>query len=99
MARSAEHMKKDHDREKTIAIVSEAFLELTLSLEAIFLIHGADEDLVEAIIRNMEEVYRDALRNLKSRQGRKKTYPAVERFLGRLAPGRYAPQENLTDPS
>jgi hypothetical protein len=92
-------MKKDHDREKTIAIVSEAFLELTLSLEAIFLIHGADEDLVEAIIRNMEEVYRDALRNLKSRQGRKKTYPAVERFLGRLAPGRYAPQENLTDPS
>jgi len=97
MARSAEHMKKEHDREKTIAIVSETFLELTLSLEAIFLIHGADEDLVEAIIRNMEEVYRDALRNLKNRGGRKKAYPAVERFLGRLAPGRYAPQENSTE--
>jgi hypothetical protein len=78
-------------RDKTTEVIRDTFFELTLCLEAIFLIHRADEDLVEAIMRNMEEIYQNATKDMTQGKSRK-TYPAIERFLSRLAGGRYAPQ-------
>jgi hypothetical protein len=72
-------------------IIRDTFFELTLCLEAIFLIHKADEDLVEAIVGNMEEIYQNATRNI-SRKKKQRTYPAIEKFLTRLSGSRYSPK-------
>jgi hypothetical protein len=78
------------ERDNTTQIIRDTFFELSLCLEAIFLIHKADEDLVEAIMRNMEEIYNNATRI--TEQGEEhRSYPSVERFLHRLSGGRYVP--------
>jgi len=74
-------------RDNTTQIIRDTFFELSLCLEAIFLIHKADGELVEAIMRNMEEIYENATRTME--QGEEhRSYPSVERFLHRLSGGR-----------
>jgi len=75
-------------RDKTTEVIRDTFFELTLCLEAIFLIHKADEDLVEAIMRNMEEIYNNATKTMKQGDNHK-AYPSVEKFLHRLSGGSY----------
>jgi len=75
-------------RDKTTEVIRDTFFELTLCLEAIFLIHKADEDLVEAIMRNMEEIYNNATKTMKQGDNHN-AYPSVEKFLHRLSVGRY----------
>jgi hypothetical protein len=81
------------DRAKDI--VREGFLELTLCLEAIFTIYEVAEDLVEEIMRSMEEIYRNTMRSLTELEERdpqkgkdhhsvSRRYPAIERFLNCL---------------
>ncbi len=80
-------------RDRTTEIIRDTFFELSLCLEAIFLIHKADEDLVEAIMRNMEEIYNNATRTMEQGDNHK-SYPSVEKFLYRLSGGRYVPSSS-----
>jgi len=85
------NMKRDNITE----IIRDTFFELSLCLEAIFLIHKADEDLVEAIMRNMEEIYNNATRTMKQDENHN-SYPSVKKFLYRLSGGRYVPSASAS---
>jgi len=82
-------------REKTTEIVKDTFFELALCLEAIFLIHKVRNDLVEEVVKTMEEIYGNTVKSLKELEGNdavrcdvshglSNTYPAVERFISLL---------------
>lgn len=83
-------------KQKGVEILRETFFELALCLEVIFLIHGAGEDLVEEVMRVMEELYKNAVRALKELDpgdrvaaeghsaGATSAYPAVGRFISML---------------
>jgi len=70
-------------RDKTTEVIRESFLDLTLSLEAIFFLYKADDDLVDAIMKNVEEIYDRATRHM-NKESRGKGYPAVQRFISKL---------------
>ena len=84
-------MGKDTSQKGAMELIRETFFDLTLCLEAIFLIHKADEELVEAIMRNIEQIYQNATNDI-TRGGCQRAYPAIDRFLCRLSRGRYVPQ-------
>ncbi|RLA93339.1 MAG: hypothetical protein DRG25_04715 [Deltaproteobacteria bacterium] len=90
-------------REKTSRILKDTFFDLTLCLEAIFLIHRVNNDLVEDIVTSLEEIYGNTLNTLKELEREDKgegltdnitsrSYPAIERFLFRLKEGKKAKQ-------
>jgi len=71
----------------TTRIVRDAFIDMTLYLECLFLLHGVNDLLVEDIIRCMEEGYAKAMKNLKkinSPPPKPKRRTAVDRFLQKL---------------
>jgi len=75
------------DNTNTTRIVRDAFIDMTLYLECLFLLHGVNDLLVEDIIRCMEEGYAKAMKNLKkinSPPPKPKRRTAVDRFLQKL---------------
>jgi hypothetical protein len=71
----------------TTRIVRDAFIDMTLYLECLFLLHGVNDLLVEDIIHCMEEGYAKTMRGLKKvsdRKPRPKRRTAVDRFLQKL---------------
>ena len=75
------------DHTNTTRIVRDAFIDMTLYLECLFLLHGVNDLLVEDIIRCMEEGYAKTKKNLKrinKPQPQPKRTTAVDRFLKKL---------------
>ncbi len=71
----------------TTRIVRDAFIDMALYLECLFLLHGVNDILVEDIVHCMEEGYAKAMKNLKrinSPPPKPKRRTAVDRFLERL---------------
>ncbi|MBN1380306.1 MAG: hypothetical protein JXA41_01395 [Deltaproteobacteria bacterium] len=71
----------------TARIVRDTFIDMALYLECLFMLHGADEILVEDIIQCMEDGYAKAMKNLKKSRFAKpkvKRETAVVRFLKKL---------------
>ena len=71
----------------TTRIVRDAFIDMALYLECLFLLHGVNDILVEDIIHCMEEGYTKTMNNLKkinSPQPKMKRKTAVDRFLRKL---------------
>ena len=71
----------------TTRIVRDAFIDMALYLECLFLLHGVNDILVEDIIHCMEEGYTKAIKNLKrinKPQPQPKRRSAVDRFLKKL---------------
>ena len=71
----------------TTRIVRDAFIDMALYLECLFLLHGVNDILVEDIVHCMEEGYAKAIKNLKrinKQQPKPKRRTAVDRFLKKL---------------
>ena len=71
----------------TTSIVRDAFIDMALYLECLFLLHGVNDILVEDIVHCMEENYAKAIKNLKrinKQQPKPKRRTAVDRFLKKL---------------
>jgi len=71
----------------TTRIVRDAFIDMALYLECLFLLHGVNDILVEDIVHCMEEGYAKAMKNLKrinKPQPKAKRTTAVDRFLKKL---------------
>jgi len=75
----------------TTRIVKETFFDLTLSLQAIFIIHNVNSDIAQDIINNLEEIYINTMTHLRDLKPEHKhedvspqPYPVIERFLCRL---------------
>ena len=71
----------------TTRIVRDAFIDMALYLECLFLLHGVNDILVEDIVHCMEEGYAKAIKNLKrinKQQPETKRTTAVDRFLKKL---------------
>ena len=71
----------------TTRIIRDAFIDMALYLECLFLLHGVNDILVEDIVHCMEEGYAKAIKNIKrinkpQRQPKRRT--AVDRFLKKL---------------
>ena len=82
--------------DRVLEIVRDGFLELTLCFEAIFLIYGADDELVKEIVSSMEEIYKEIktrLMEIEKGESQKEssislkstTYPSIKRFLRKLS--------------
>ena len=68
-------------------IIRDAFIDMALYLECLFLLHGVNDILVEDIVHCMEEGYAKAIKNLKrinKQQPQPKRRTAVDRFLKKL---------------
>jgi hypothetical protein len=72
--------------QNTSRIIRDAFFDLTLSLEAVFLLHGVKGILAEDIIGCMEEEYDKTLRKLSAVKKQKKASwkPVADKFISRL---------------
>ena len=71
----------------TTRIVRDAFIDMALYLECLFLLHGVNEILVEDIIHCVEEGYTKTMKNLRNIEIPKpkiKRKTAVDRFLKKL---------------
>ena len=71
----------------TTRIVRDTFIDMALYLECLFMLHGADDILVEDIIQCMEDGYAKAMKNLKKTgkvKPKAKRETAVDRFLRKL---------------
>ena len=71
----------------TARIIRDAFIDMALYLECLFLLHGVNDILVEDIVHCMEEGYAKAIKNLKrinKPQPKPKRRTAVDRFLKKL---------------
>jgi hypothetical protein len=71
----------------TTRVIRDTFFDMTLYLEAIFLLHSVNDVLVEDIITCMEEGYTKAMKNLKKMNGTKtktRRKSAVDRFIKKL---------------
>jgi len=71
----------------TTRIVRDTFIDMALYLECLFMLHGADDILVEDIIQCMEDGYTKAMKNLKKNRVAKpkvKRETAVDRFIKKL---------------
>ena len=75
----------------TTRIVRDAFIDMALYLECLFLLHGVNDILVEDIIHCLEEGYTKTMKNLKKVNSPKpkiKRKTAVDRFLKKTGAGR-----------
>lgn len=72
--------------QNTSRIIRDAFFDLTLSMEAVFLLHGVKGILAEDIIGCMEEEYDKALKKLSTVRKRKDISwkPVADKFISRL---------------
>jgi len=70
----------------TSRIIRDVFFDLTLSLEAVFLLHGVKGILAEDIIGCMEEEYDKTLKKLSTVKKRKEVSwkPVADKFISRL---------------
>ena len=71
----------------TTRIVRDAFIDMALYLECLFLLHGVNDILVEDIVHCMEEGYAKAMKNLRKHEvvpPKSKHRAAVDRFLKKL---------------
>ncbi|HOH73825.1 MAG TPA: hypothetical protein PLB95_10210 [Syntrophales bacterium] len=71
----------------TTRIIRDAFIDMALYLECLFLLHGVNEILVEDIIHCVEEGYTKTMKNLRNIEIPKpkiKRKTAVDRFLKKL---------------
>ena len=70
----------------TNRIIRDVFFDLTLSLEAVFLLHGVQGILAEDIIGCMEEEYDKTLKKLSTVKKRKEVSwkPVADKFISRL---------------
>lgn len=70
----------------TNRIIRDAFFDLTLSLEAVFLLHGVQGILAEDIIGCMEEEYDKTVKKLSAVKKRKEVSwkPVADKFISRL---------------
>ncbi len=71
----------------TTRIVRDAFIDMALYLECLFLLHGVNDILVEDIVHCMEEGYAKAMKNLRKQEvvpPKSKRRTAVDRFLKKL---------------
>lgn len=70
----------------TNRIIRDVFFDLTLSLEAVFLLHGVQGILAEDIIGCMEEEYDKTLKRLSAVKKRKEVSwkPVADKFISRL---------------
>ena len=71
----------------TTRIVRDAFIDMALYLECLFLLHSVNDILVEDIVHCMEEGYAKAMKNLRKHEvapPRRKRRTAVDRFLKKL---------------
>jgi hypothetical protein len=68
-------------------VIRDTFFNMALYLDAIFLLHGVNDILVDDIISCMEEGYATAMKTLKKMDGQKqnlKRKSAVDRFIKKL---------------
>ncbi len=75
------------ESQNTSRLIRETFFDMALYLEALFLLHGVNDILVEDIIHCMEEGYEKAMSNLKNLNGGKpkiRRKSAVDRLLKKL---------------
>lgn len=71
----------------TRRIVRDAFIDMTLYMECLFMLHGVNDLLAEEIVRCIEEGYARAMKDLKQSvvsRPRAKRETAVNRFLRKL---------------
>jgi len=71
----------------TTRIVRDAFIDMALYLECLFLLHGVNDILVEDIVHCMEEGYANTMKNLRKHEvapPKSKRRTAVDRFLKKL---------------
>ena len=71
----------------TTRIVRDAFIDMALYLECLFLLHSVNDILIEDIVHCMEEGYAKAMKNLRKQEvapPKSKRRSAVDRFLKKL---------------
>jgi len=71
----------------TTSIVRDAFIDMALYLECLFLLHGVNDILVEDIVHCIEEGYANTMKNLRKHEvvpPKSKRRTAVDRFLKKL---------------
>ena len=71
----------------TTQVIREAFYDLALSLECLFLLYGTSDLFAEDVIRCLEEGYTSTMKRLQKNGGPKgklRRQTAVTRFLSRL---------------
>lgn len=71
----------------TTRIIRDAFIDMALYLECLFLLHGVNDILVEDIIHCVEEGYTKTMKNIRKMDVPKpkiKKKTAVDRFLKKL---------------
>ena len=71
----------------TTRIVRDAFFDMALYLECLFLLHGVNDILVEDIVHCIEEGYANTMKNLRKHEvapPKSKRRTAVDRFLKKL---------------
>jgi len=71
----------------TTRIIRDAFIDMALYLECLFLLHGVNDILVEDIIHCVEEGYAKTMKNLRKQEvapPKSKRRTAVDRFLKKL---------------
>ncbi|MFH1079137.1 MAG: hypothetical protein V1766_02565 [Pseudomonadota bacterium] len=68
-------------------VIRDAFYDMALSLECLFLLYGTSDLFAEDVMRCLEEGYTDTMKHLKKANGPKRKLrrqTAVTRFLSRL---------------
>ena len=71
----------------TTQVIREAFYDLALSLECLFLLYGTSDLFAEDVVRCLEEGYTSTMKRLQKSGGPKgklRRQTAVTRFLSRL---------------
>ena len=71
----------------TTRIIRDAFIDMALYLECLFLLHGVNDILVEDIIHCVEDGYAKTMKNLRKHEiapPKSKHRTAVDRFLKKL---------------
>ncbi len=78
---------RNPQKANTTRIVRNTFIDMTLYMECLFILHGVNDLLAEEIVRCMEEGYAKAIKDLKqgaSSLKKDKRETAVNRFLRKL---------------
>ncbi len=71
----------------TTQVIREAFYDLALSLECLFLLYGTSDLFAEDVVRCLEEGYTSTMKRLQKNgvpKGKLRRQTAVTRFLSRL---------------
>jgi hypothetical protein len=78
---------KQQSPKDTTQVIREAFYDLALSLECLFLLYGTSDLFAEDVVRCLEEGYTSTMKRLQKSGGPKgklRRQTAVTRFLSRL---------------